>query len=143
VENDEDFALHDCPPSEAICAYSRGHGEGPDEGHLQLDMRGKKPSKWNEMVAQILLDKLLLTKEEWADLPERSDAYFLDIIMEKIDRARGYWKRAWPKIKDDGEVETLEEVEERMITSKDKNGKSSCMRMRRRAVSHPQTINGT
>jgi hypothetical protein len=91
---------------------------------------------------QILLNKLLLTKEKWADLPERSDTYFLDIITEKIDHARGYWKRAQPKIKDDGEMETLEKVEEQMIILKDKNGKSLHMRMQHGAVSHPQTING-
>lgn len=135
MENDEDFALHDFPPLEIIRACAKGHREGPNEKDLQLDMRGKKPSKWNERVAQILLDKLLLTMSDGcADLPERSDAYFLDMITEKIDRARGYWRKAQPKIKDDCEVETLQEVEDRMIVSKDENGKYSRMGTRRRAV---------
>ncbi|KAF8221025.1 hypothetical protein L208DRAFT_1330472, partial [Tricholoma matsutake] len=116
-------------------AYERGHREGPDEENLQLDMRGKKPSRWNERVGQILLDKLLLTKADgWADLPERSKAYFLNMITEKVDRARGYWRKAQPKIKDDGEVETLQEVEDQMIVSKNENGKYSHMGRWRRAV---------
>jgi hypothetical protein len=145
IENDEDFILQDCPPSETIRAYVQGHGKGPDEGNLQLDMRAKKSSEWNERVAQILLEKLLLKKGDgWGDLPERSEAYFLDMITEKIDRARGYWRKAQPQIKDDGEVETLQEVENRMVISKDENGKHARMRTWRRAVSHhhqsPQAI---
>ena len=139
IENDEDFALQDCPSPETIRAYAQGYGEGPDKRSLQLDLRGKKASKWNEKVAQILLEKLLQKKEDgWMDLPERSDAYFLGFITEKINRARGYWRRAQPHIKDDGEVETLQEVEDRMIISKDESGKNARMRTRRRAVSHHQ-----
>ncbi|KAF8229327.1 hypothetical protein L208DRAFT_1286891, partial [Tricholoma matsutake] len=101
---------------------------GPDEKNLQLDMRGKKPSRWNERVGQILLDRLLLMKlDGWADLPERSEAYYLNMITKKVDHARGYWRKAQPKIKDDGEVETLKEVEDRIIMLKDENSKYSCM----------------
>ncbi|KAF8226419.1 hypothetical protein L208DRAFT_1301931, partial [Tricholoma matsutake] len=101
-----------------ICAYERGHGEGPDEENLQLDMRDKKPSRWNERVGQILLDKLLLTKSDgWADLPERSEAYFLNMITEKVDHARGYWRKAQLKIKDDSKVETLQERYNQHLTT--------------------------
>ena len=135
VENDKDFALHDCPPLKVIHAYAKGHRGGPDEDDLQLDMRGKKPSRWNKRVAQILLDKLLLTKSDsWADLPERFEAYFLNMITEKIDHARGYWRKAQLKIKDDGEAETLQEMEDRMIISKDETGKYLCMGTWCRAV---------
>ena len=102
-------------------------------------MRGKKPFKWNEKVAQILPEKLLLKKEDgWADLPERSKAYFLDMITEKIDHARGCWRKAQPKIKDDGEVETLQEVEDRMIALRGENGKCARMRMQRQLIGHHQ-----
>jgi hypothetical protein len=137
IENDEDFTLQDCPPPKTICAYVQGHGKGPYEGNLQLDMRSKKSSKWNERVAQILLAKLLLKKGDgWGDLPERSKAYFLDMIIEKINCARGYWRKAQLWIMDEGEIETLQKVENQMVISKDENGKHACMRTQCRAVSY-------
>ncbi|KAF8238560.1 hypothetical protein L208DRAFT_1242030 [Tricholoma matsutake] len=55
------------------------------------------------------------------------------MITEKVDCARGYWRKAQPKIKDDGKVETLQEVEDQMIISKNENGKYSHMGRQHRA----------
>ena len=49
--------------------------------------------------------------DAWNDLPEQSDAYFLELVTEQLERARTVWREAQPRVKEDGAVESLAEVE--------------------------------
>ena len=102
-----------------------------------MDMRGKLSSKWNEAVASLLLDRVRERKGKpaWDALPERSDTYILELITAQMEHARSAWRDAQPKTKEDGNIEGLDEVEQRMNKKKEENGKMGCTSMRHRAVS--------
>jgi hypothetical protein len=138
VTSDEDYALHDPPPRSVIKLYeSDESGPGPDANDLRIDMRSSISTAWNQEVVNYLLDAVLekVDKEEkWDFLPERSDAYFAELIEDKMKRAKTNWMNAQQKFNEDGEKETIEEVEERMVTTKDEKGKIGRAYTRRQSV---------
>ena len=137
IENSEDWALHEAATSEEVRKYSVQGTGGPNLENLQLDMRGKLSSHWNQAVADLLLDLVVerKKKEAWSAFPERSDAYFLGLVMEQLERARTVWRNAQPKVKEGGEIEELDEVEKRMNEEKEARGKLTRATTRRKAVS--------
>jgi len=137
IENTEDWALHESATSEEVRTYSLEGTGGPDLEKLQIDMKGKLSSHWNQTVADLLLDLVVERKgkEAWSAFPERSDAYFLELVMEQLERARTVWRNAQPKVKEDGEIEELDEVEKRMNDDKEAKGKLTRATTRRKAVS--------
>jgi len=100
-------------------------------------MKGTRSSKWNDAVVDILLEKLLQKKvdpEFWGDMPERSDAYFEDLILAKLTRARTMWRSAQPHLNEEGELESIDEVERRMITTKEVRDRAGRAYTRRKTV---------
>ena len=84
-----------------------------------------------------MLKKLLQKKAEpelWGDMPERSDAYFADLITAKLTRARSIWRNAQPHLNEEGELESIEEVERRMITTKEEHDRCGRAYTRRKNV---------
>ena len=137
VVNDEDFSLHQPPTAQELKEFKDG-GPGPNPEDLRLDMKGPKSSNWNKRVAEILLEDLLGRKaaeKNWSALPDRTEAYFLDLIEDKIQRVKIHWRSAQIKLKETGEVECPEEVESRMICAKKERAKKSRVATRRRMVS--------
>lgn len=127
VTSDEDYALHEPPPRSVTKLYeSDESGPGPDADDLRIDMRSPISTAWNQEVVNCLLEAVLekVDKEDkWDFLPERSDAYFAEIIEDKMKRAKTNWLNAQQKFNEEGEKETIEEVEERMVTTKNEKGK--------------------
>ena len=138
VTHDDDFTMHEPPSHEEIHSFDGGEGEGPNPDDLQIDMKGGTSSKWNNAVVDILLEKLLQKKadpEYWGDMPERSDMYFEDLIIQKLTRARSSWRNAQPHLNEEGELESIDEVERRMITTKEERDRAGRAYTRRKAVS--------
>jgi hypothetical protein len=138
VTQDDDFAAHEPPSHEEILSFKRGKGKGPNPDDLRIDMKGTMSSNWNEAIVDILLEKLLERKvdpELWGDMPERSDTYFEDLIMAKLVRVRSIWRDAQPHLDEDGELESIKEVEKRMITTKEERGRRGRAYTRRKTVS--------
>jgi hypothetical protein len=136
VAHDEDFAAHEPPSQGEILSFKRG-GEGPNPDDLRVDMKGAVSSKWNEAVVDILLGKLFQRKvdpEIWGDMPERSDAYFEDLILAKFVRVRSIWRNAQPHLNEEGELESIDEVERRMITTKEERDRTGRAYTRRKTV---------
>ena len=122
VNHDEDFTMHEPPSHEEIDNFRRGEGEGPNWDDLHIDMKGNINSKWNNEVVDILLEKLFQKKadpEYWGDMPEKSDMYFEDLILQKLMRARSSWRNAQLHLNEEGELESIDEVKKRMITTKE------------------------
>jgi hypothetical protein len=119
VNQDEDFALHDCVTAEIARAYDNG-GDGPDENDLHLDMAGGINSTWNEDVRAILLAKLKdARREEGWSLPRRSDWYLTDLIKERFSRVVRVWQTCQRRTKKSGELESWDEVEQRVVAQKE------------------------
>jgi hypothetical protein len=137
VTQDDDFAAHESPLHEEILRFKRGKGEGPNPNDLRIDMKGAISSKWNITVVDILVEKLLQKKDDpeyWGDMPERSDAYFEDLIVEKLMRVKSSWKNAQPHLNEAGELESVADVENRMIMTKEKRDRAGRAYTRRRNV---------
>lgn len=137
VEQVEDYALHEPPEPAALRRYIQEEKGGPDLDDLRIDMRHKISSTWNQKVLEILLEAVLKEKatgEDWEDLPDRSDDYYMDIILDQMKRARTMWRNAQPKVLESGDVESLAEVEKRMVESKEVDQKRKRATMRRLSV---------
>jgi hypothetical protein len=129
--------LHKPPSHEEIHSFNRGEGEGPNPDDLHIDMRGNISSKWNNAVVDILLERLLQKKvdpEYWGDMPEKSDEYFEDLILQKLTRARSNWRNAQPHLNEEGELESIGEVERRMIATKEERDRAGRAYTRRMTV---------
>jgi len=95
-------------------------------------MKGKVNSAWNREVIEILLAET--KKEDFDGLPERSEAYLVDMIEAKLERARTVWRTAQPQVTETGDAETIDEVEKRMIERKEVREKVVRANTRRKAV---------
>ena len=71
----------------------------------------------------------------WDELPERSNTYIHELVVAQLERARTGWRDARPKTKEDGGIEGLDEVEQRMNEEKQERGTMVRASTRRRAVS--------
>lgn len=120
VSQDDDFATYVSIAPAIVQAYNSGDGDGPDPANLQLDMRAGPDSQWNQQALKILLDKLkdARTAENWP-LPDRSDKYLADLIRERFKRAATVWQSSQRRKTISGELETWDEVEQRLIARKD------------------------
>jgi hypothetical protein len=120
VKQDDDFAMHNSTLPEIARAYNEGEGDGPDSDDLHIDMIGGVNSKWNKEVLHILLAKLKHTRkvEKWA-LPKRSDSYFAELLKDRYKRAVNVWQRSQRGTNGSGELETWDEVEQRLVAQKE------------------------
>ena len=112
----EDYALHEVPSGKDLCQFIQEDDGGPNNDDLRIDMRGKIS------VIQILVDAArenMSLGEAWSELPECSNAYMEEIVQDQLECARTVWRDAQPRILETGEVETLDDVEKRMIERKE------------------------
>ena len=133
----EDWALQQVPAPEEVTKYNLEEIGGPNPDSLRIDMRGKLSLNWNKAVGNLLLRAVLERRQgnAWKSLPERSDAYFLEIVTEQLEHARTVWREAQPRVKEDGAVEGLAEIEARMVENKEEKGMLSCPCTRHKSVS--------
>jgi len=134
----EQFSSHIPPDNRAIAEYAANTSTGPSADDLCVDTKGKISSKWNQKVIDMLLESVLEKRQggAYAELPERSDGYFRDIVTKQVERARVYWKQAQAMVKVDGQRESPAEVEQRMVTQKLKKDAIARAYTRRQSVSY-------
>lgn len=110
--------MHEPPTPERIVQFNESGILCPNLGDLRIDMKGMISSKWNKAIIQILLALVNneLAKEDW--LPECSDAFLRDKIQKAIEKGRALWNQTQAKIEEDGTVETIQQVEDRVIREK-------------------------
>ena len=120
VSQDDEFATYVSVAPAVVQAYINGDRDGPDPAKLQFDMRAGPDSQWNQRVLGILLEKFkdVRETENWP-LPDRSDKYFADLIRERFKRAATVWHSSQRRKTTSGELETWDEVEQRLVDRKD------------------------
>ncbi|KAF8576074.1 hypothetical protein K439DRAFT_1368176, partial [Ramaria rubella] len=91
------------------------HKNGPNLDELHLDMKGSLTSELNVKAISLLVEHLEAKCLEF-NLPERSQAYKIDLIKEKIKCLRVVWKDFQPKTTDTGEQESPKALETRLLT---------------------------
>ena len=136
VDTVDDYALHEPPNNFTLRLYAQDGKGGPNPDDLRIDMRNKISSEWNKKVMEILLAAVLKkrTGEAWKGIPNRSDDYFMEIIRDQMERARIIWRNAQPKRLESGQIESLAEVERRMVETRECSAKTRRANTRRMNV---------
>ncbi|KAG1724418.1 hypothetical protein EDB19DRAFT_1599542, partial [Suillus lakei] len=92
--------------------------------NLAFDLKHRFNTPWNAKMLNILLEELKKrsVEEEWPF--QRSDGYYKAILEDRYKQMRMVWRAAQPKVTAKGSLETVAEVEERLIAKRGENLKS-------------------
>ncbi|KAF8582874.1 hypothetical protein K439DRAFT_1350125 [Ramaria rubella] len=115
LTQDGDIVHHKTIPPLVAKQFQTDRKNGPNLDELHPDMKGSLTSEWNVKAINLLVE-CLEVKHLAFDLPERSQAYKIDLIKEKIKHLRVVWKDFQPKTTDTGEQESPEALETRLLT---------------------------
>jgi hypothetical protein len=127
VQRDDDFLNYDSLDSDGMSTTEI------DMENLRLDMNKGANNEWNEAVLHILV-KRVEKAHQHARLPERSREYFEDLVRDKFERARTYWRKGRRRITADCVLETPDEVAARIESTKDRELAGARDRERKAAV---------
>src|ERR1700761_3920218 len=129
------YSVASANQDEVIQWELEGTGPGPQLDDLRFELERSKKSKWNKAALTSLAE--LFKEEHWStpgnwNLPLRTDLYYQDLVEECYGQLRSIWSQGKRKTKDDGTVETVEEVEERlqaMVTENWHNARANGRRL--------------
>jgi hypothetical protein len=132
---DDEYMLHVTVSSEAISCFTQGLGTGPDPLELHWDMTTTHNSKWNQRVIDILCSQYTCTFET-NQLATRSPQSIKNDITKKFNQCRSSWRRAQPRVLDDGTRETMKDVGDRLVDQTNERLRVTRVLTRRATVSH-------
>lgn len=117
IGQDRDVITKETANRASVDAYNESGDamDGPNPLDLKFDMLGSSDSLWNRRVMEILREKFrdLDDEENW-ELPPRSNLYIDEIILDRFNRIRSIWRAGQLRVKENGELETETEWEERV-----------------------------
>ena len=115
---DTEFIIHEPADCDKVHSYEYEDGPGPDLKSPKFDLKRNSKSLWNSAVLDIILQNLKdqCAEEEWPI--QQSDSYIRQLLMDQYKRLRTMWKKAQPKLTDNGTVETPVETEARLIAKR-------------------------
>jgi hypothetical protein len=135
VTKDDDYVLHESVEPDLICAHKEGLAK-PDKEQLRLDFTQGPESPWNSEVLEMLVESMKwIQGKSNGSIPERSNAYYLQLARDKFARARSAWARGQQQSTGAGEVEAAKDVEACLITENFVRLKKARARQRRVTVS--------
>jgi hypothetical protein len=127
--------------TEVLEQFATDPSKGPDLADLHFDVKQGMRSDWNRKALQLMQAEFCRQLEEtYENVPTRSAQYFEELIRERFQRLAGLWKRGQPQTTSGGEVESHEDVEQRMMEDKDIDLKACRHTTRRINVSFQLTI---
>ncbi|THH17438.1 hypothetical protein EUX98_g9136 [Antrodiella citrinella] len=129
IEQDVDFLLHDPPSASDIIKFYDDTGPGPQAADLRLDVMGNPKSRWNKIVAGILLQAVQVEAGNTTQLP--SDAYMMSLIIQRLDNLKKAWRAKLPRTRMDGTIEDEDEAYQRLEDTVEKTKRSTRHRTRR------------
>ena len=119
VNQDEDFLQCNGVSTQEAKAFTEETGPGPNPSWLRWDFNHPVSSPWNQAVISQLMHLLSDMQQKWTVKP-RSDAYWIDKIMEKFNRIKTRVNRAKSHVLGDLSVETSADVAARLADERDK-----------------------
>lgn len=109
---------------------------GPDPDNLEFDFCHGPGTRWNTAVIGILVGELKREYDRVKDiLGPVSDEFLSEIIRSKYIRARTSWRRGRARTTDNGDRETPDALEDRLIGGKERQLARARKRERRANVS--------
>ncbi|KAG1906103.1 uncharacterized protein F5891DRAFT_907256, partial [Suillus fuscotomentosus] len=125
ISQDTDFILHQAASREDVYSYEYEDSPGPNCKALAFDLKHGAKSPWNNKVIRLLLEELQRRGDEENWPFRRSDVYFREVLQVQYKCLCMVWMAAQPKVTAKGILETLAEVEQRLITKKDESLKAT------------------
>ncbi|KAG1728486.1 uncharacterized protein EDB91DRAFT_1022394, partial [Suillus paluster] len=119
---------------EDVYSYEYEDGPGPDYKDLAFDLKCGSKSPWNNKVIGLLLEELRRRGDQESWPFRRSEAYMREVLQDCYKRLHTVWTATQPKVTAKGGLETLAEVEQRLISKKDKTLKATRQTTRRKNV---------
>lgn len=101
-----------------------------------LDMWYAISSPWNVEVQELLLSKVMETKDDYPDLPSISDELWHHAIVERCRTLHSRYRKTIPRTMVDGRVETEAEAEARYLKHEAAVNKAARQRKRWHTVSY-------
>jgi len=137
VENDKGFINHQSVSEETVQAYADQTGDGPNDDDLHFHMEKGPENVWNKEVLELLLQQLnqrLEDEEESLRSPTPSNAFWMELLINKYNNVRKEWRVGASRKKADGSYETPEEVVGRVEETHNDKGEKARRGRRRRDV---------
>ncbi|KAH9478871.1 hypothetical protein JR316_0009333 [Psilocybe cubensis] len=134
IERDADFVNHIPPSPGDIIRFetTKSPEDGPQIADLRIDMKGEISSKWNEELVSILVTFATNRKvSQFPDLPHRPQDYLAQMFLQKLERARTFWRNHQPKATELGTIETDAERKARVEAKRKKDEKRNRRNSRR------------
>jgi len=118
-EEDDDFIAHEPTSLETLREFATDLSKGPNLEDLHFDMKGGMRSEWNQQALRLMrIDFGRKLEESRDEIPIRSQQYLDGMFQERFQRLVTVWKNGQPQVTGDGEMESHEEVERRMVADK-------------------------
>lgn len=123
IEEDLDFAFHEPPSTEQLRAFANDPTKGPSLEDAHFDVKAGMLSEWNKkllLLLQVTFQKELpgICAQQGVTLPARTDKYYGNLVSERFQRLAAIWKQGQPKRTAEGALESYEEAEERMASTR-------------------------
>jgi hypothetical protein len=100
--------------------FAADPSKGPDLDDLHFDVKAGMRSEWNKKALRVMQTEFCRQLDENYDgIPVRSAQYFEELFRERFQRLVGVWKHAQPQTTSNGELESHEAIEQRMMDDKD------------------------
>lgn len=136
ITQDNDFVNHiEADPTDVASFLDRNEPK-PDLNNLHFDLMGDSRSLWNNAAFNLLRLEFLKNEEtQYYKLPKMSDDYLESLIKDRFTRLKSVWVNAERQIHPDGSLESIEDVEARLIQRRSERLKAARHRERRATVS--------
>jgi hypothetical protein len=128
IDEDLDFAFHEPPSAEQLKAFANDPTKGPCLEDAHFDVKAGMLSEWNKkllLLLQVTFQKELpgICVARGVTLPARTDKYYGNLVSERFQRLAAIWRQVQPKMNAGGVLESYEETEERMASTRKRTAK--------------------
>jgi hypothetical protein len=123
IEEDVDFVFHEPPSAKQLRAFAEDPTKGPSLEDAHFDVNAGMLSEWNKKLLRLLQVTFReelpgICAHQGIMLPARTDKYYGNLVTERFQRLAQIWKQGQPKMTAEGVLESYEETEERMTSTR-------------------------
>ena len=122
---DADFIAYRTADPADVHAFEQEEGARPDCEDLKFDLQHSYTFLWNGTIIEILLHDFQekCKAENWP--VQKPDSYVRELLKNHYKKLHMMWFKGQPKLIWDGRLETVEEVEARLLVEMERQAKAS------------------
>ena len=135
ITQDDEFINHEEADPTVISSFENTGVPKPTLNDLHFDMLGNVHSIWNTTIFHLLRIRFVEDeKTKGWQLPVMSDEYIESLISDRFTRLKAVWTQGSRQFRFDGHLETQEEIQARLVQSREERLKAARHRERRATV---------